>query len=237
MKNKFLMLGFLTLTLVVSVTAYAAQTGSGSGTSNQTQTANQGEDTQVQVQTTQQAQTGAGASTGTQTQQQVQQKLQDGSEDGEQVQNKNQEQVKAQDGTANATQRRSEVANAVQEMLQIADRNGGIGQQVRTIAQAQNQEQEKLEASLEKVQNRSGFAKFFVGPNYGEIKNAEKLMEQNQEKIQQLTELKNMISLSDQQVLEEQIQVLEQANLQIQNNLNNAEKGFSLLGWMFKMFD
>lgn len=236
MKNKFLMLGFLTLALIVSVTAYAAQTGSDSGTSNQTQTANQGEDTQVQVQTTQQAQTGTGTGAGTQTKQQIQQKLQDGSGDGEQVQNKNQEQVKAQDGTANATQRRSEVANAVQEMLQIADRNGGIGQQVRTIAQAQNQEQEKIEASLEKIQDRNGFAKFFIGPNYGEIKNAEKLMEQNQEKIQKLTELKNMVSLTDQQALGEQIKILEQANLQIQNQLNNASNGFSLLGWMFKLF-
>lgn len=236
MKNKFLMFGFLTLTLVVSITTYAAQTGSGSdsGTTNQIQTANQGENTQVQVQTVQQTQTGVGA--GTQTQQQVQQRLRDGSGDGEQVQNKNQEQVKAQDGTANATQRRSEVANAVQEMLQIADRNGGIGQQVRTIAQAQNQEQEKLEASLQKVQDRSSFTKFFVGPNYGEIKNAEKIMEQNREKIQQLTGLKDMVSLTDQQLLGEQIQVLEQANLQIQNHLNNAEKSFSLFGWMFRIF-
>lgn len=236
MKNKFLMLGFLTLIIAVSFTAYAAQnSGSGSGTSNQVKTANQGEDTQIQVQTTQQSQTTA-TGAGTQTQQQMQQRLQDGSGDGEQMQNRNQEQVKAQDGTANAIQRRSEVANAVQEMLQIADRNGGIGQQVRTIAQAQNQEQEKLEASLEKIQDRSGFAKFFIGPNYGEIKNAEKLMEQNLEKIQQLTELKNMVSLTDQQALGEQIQVLEQANLQIQNHLNNAGDGFSLLGWIFRIF-
>jgi len=221
MKNKILMFGLLTLVFAVSVTAYAVGQNTGSGTSNQVQTANQGEDTQIQVKTTEQ------------TQQQAQQKLQDGSEASNQV--KNQNQVQSQNASTTAVQRRSQVASAVQEMLQVADRNGGIGQQVRTIAQAQNQNQEKLEASLDKVQNRSSFAKFFVGPNYGEINNAEKLLEQNRARIQELNQIKNQLLYSDQQVITEQIQLLEQANLQIQNQLNNAGKGFSLLGWMFRL--
>lgn len=185
---------------------------------------------------------------------QTQEKLQDGSEVGIQVQNQNQIknqgetnqiQNKEQEGTqkqdkgesATAVQRRSDVANAVQEMLQVADRNGGIGQQVRIIAQTQTQNQEKIEASLQKVQSRSGFAKFFVGPNYGEINKTQKILEQNREQIKQLNQTEDQLTnQGDQQILTEQVQYLEQANTEIENLLNVSRKGFSLFGWMFRLF-
>ena len=176
----------------------------------------------------------------------IQQRLRDGSEAGDEVRNQGEEkQMRSQVetstgklvGSQNAEQRRSQVANAVQAMLQIADRNGGIGQQVREIAQTQTQNQEKLEAGLAKVQSRSKLAKFFFGPNYGEIKNAEKLLTQNQEQIAQLNQLKAQVANEgDAQSLTEQIQVLEQANAEIQNSLDQSQQGFSLLGWAFKLF-
>jgi biopolymer transport protein ExbB/TolQ len=129
------------------------------------------------------------------------------------------------------------VSNAVQEMIQVAERSGGIGEQIRTIAQAQNQNQIKLEESIEKVQKRSNLVKFIAGPDYREISNAEKILEQNREQIQQINQIKMQLENSaDQQVLTEQVQLLEVANLEIENVLNNSQKEFSLLGWMFKLF-
>ncbi|MDE2031115.1 MAG: hypothetical protein KGI58_02555 [Patescibacteria group bacterium] len=164
----------------------------------------------------------------------------------EQTQTETQSQVQNQDDANKeqnkersvvSEQRRSQVANAVQEMLKVADRSGGIGEQVKIIAQDQNQNQDKLEASLAKVQDRSGFAKFFIGPNYGEINNAQKLLAQNNEQIKQLTEIKAKISnQADQQVLDQQIQTLNNANLEVNASLKASEKGFSLLGWLFKIF-
>ncbi len=262
MKNKILIVGVLAITLALAGSAYAvgqngnSGMGTGSQVKQQTQTANQGETSQTKTQNGEQVQVGtnAGPGAGTQTQQQTEQQLQDGTGTGNQVQNQNQvknqgEENKIQtseqqgtqagnkSGSAVAEQRRSKVANAVQEMLQVADRNGGIGQQVKTIAQTQTQNQEKLESSLQKVQSRSGFAKFFVGPNYGEINNAKKILEQNKEQIKQLNEVKNQLAnQGDQQTLTEQIKTLEQANLEIENSLGTAQKGFSLFGWMFRMF-
>lgn len=211
------------------------------GTTNQT-------DSDVATQTQQQAQQ--------ESHQQTQQKSRDGneSEEGNQIQNQNQiknqgetnqiqnseqevSQSQNKSGSAIAQQRRSQVANAVQEMLRLADRNGGIGQQVRIIAQNQTQNQEKLEANLEKVQSRSRFAKFFVGPNYGEINKAKKILEQNREQIMQLNQIKDqLIDQGDGQTLNEQIQTLEQANSEIENSLGTARKGFSLFGWIFRLF-
>lgn len=235
MKHKFLAI-ILVASFAFIGNVYAAQQGGQA----QQQSANQGEDTQTQADNA--------ADVEAQTQQQIQQRLQDGSGAGDQTQNQNQVsnqgeekqlQNSEQEGqlSAVAQQRRSQVANAVQTMLQVADRNAGIGQQVRTIAQAQNQNQEKLEASLQKVQKRSGLAKFFVGPNYGEINNAEQILEQNRQQIRELNEIKNeLVNQSDQQTLTEQIQFLEQANLEIEDSLDESQKGFSLFGWVFRMF-
>lgn len=137
----------------------------------------------------------------------------------------------------NITQRRSRVANAVQEMLHVAERSGDLGQQIRVIAQNQNQNQERVEANLEKIQSRSRVLRFFIGPDYNEINNANGILEQNREQIEQLNQIKNQITnQSDQQQLAEQIQVLEQANLQIEESLLPEQRKFSLFGWLFRSF-
>lgn len=225
MKNKILAAGVLAMTFAIAGNACAAS-----------QNIDNNKDNQAKQQAQQQSQDGS--ETGDQNQVQNQNQIQNQGEVN-QIQNNEQEGTQSQNksGSAVAEQRRSKVANAVQEMLQVAERNGGIGQQVRTIAQTQNQNQEKLEASLQKVQSRSELVKFFVGPNYGEINSAKKILEQNREQINQLNQVKNQLAnQGDQQQLTEQIQLLEQVSLEIENSLGTAQKGFSLFGWMFRLF-
>ncbi|MCX6779397.1 MAG: hypothetical protein NTU97_04170 [Candidatus Magasanikbacteria bacterium] len=136
-----------------------------------------------------------------------------------------------------AEERRSDVANAVKQLLEVANRQGGIGEQVRLIAQSQNDDHQKIETSLENIKNRSGFVRFLIGPKYSEIKNAQKLLDQNKEKIQQLTQLKDKLAnLADQQQVTQQIQLLEQTQSDAQNLVNDLQKGFSLFGWLVKQF-
>lgn len=160
-----------------------------------------------------------------------------------QIQTQEQNTVQTKDGVTDKTsngkssnsseQRKSQVASAAQAMLQIADRNSGIGQQVKVIAQNQNQNQIKLEKNVEKIQDRGGFAKFFIGANYGEIKDAQKTLEQNKEQIKQLNQIRTQLSnQGDQQQLTEQIKVLEQANQEIETLITDAQEGFSLFGWL-----
>ncbi len=147
------------------------------------------------------------------------------------------QQIQNNEKKGNMIQRRSQVANAVQEMLQVAERNGGIGEQIRTIAQNQKQNQEKIENSLTKVQNRNTLTRFIAGPNYGEINNAQKILEQNRQHIEQLNQIKDqIINQVDQEQILEQIQSLEQVNSEIESSLEEAQKGFSLFGWLFKAF-
>lgn len=134
-------------------------------------------------------------------------------------------------------QRRSIVANAVQEIIKVAERSGGIGQEIKIIAQTQTQNQEKLEIGMQKIQSRSAFAKFFIGPNYSEIKKSQKLLEQNREQIQKLNEARTQIvNQGDQLQVIEQIQALEQVNQRTETLLSESQKGFSLFGWVFRLF-
>ncbi|MDD5464435.1 MAG: hypothetical protein PHP62_04760, partial [Candidatus Moranbacteria bacterium] len=175
-----------------------------------------------QGQTASQAQGNQGAGSAVQTNEQNKVKNQG---ETNQIQNQEQNTVQTQDSTQGETndgksnsssnlltQKRNQVANAVQAILQVAGRSDGIGQQVRVIAQNQNQNQTKLEQNIEKIQSRGGFAKFLVGPNYGEIKDAQKTLEQNKEQIRQLNQIRTQLSNEgDQQQLAEQIKTLEQA--------------------------
>lgn len=209
MSIKLLMIGVLTMIFTIASSAYAV----GPNSKNETET---GIQAQQQTQTANQ-----GEANKIQAQNVVQQETQS--------QNKS--------DSVTAEQRRSQVANAVQEMLQVAERNDGIGQQVRIIAQTQTQNQEKIEASLQKAQSRSVFARFLIGPDYGEINNAKKLLEQNREQISQLNQVKDQLAnQGDAQNLIQQIQTLEQANVEIENSFRTAQKGFSLFGWMFRLF-
>lgn len=256
--KKHLLAIYLLAIFVSSGSIYAGQKSGGSGTTNQVQqqnqVTNQGESIQIQTEINEQAQQGTPNNqnpnnNGMQIQQQDQQRIQDGTGEGSQIRNQegvsnnqvqnNQSgvQQKNQSDLDSAQLRRSQVANAVQEMIQVADRSSGVGEQIRAIAQTQNQNQENIEASLEKVQSRSGLLKFLIGSDYVEISNTQQILEQNQEQLQQLNQIKNQLtSESDQQALGEQIQLIEQINAEIKNTLENSQKGFSLLGWAFKLF-
>jgi len=144
---------------------------------------------------------------------------------------------KEEDRKKEREEHRSVVAIAVQAMLQVAEKHKGIGEQVRVIAQNQVQAQEEVEVKLMKIEDRGSFAKFLIGPKYSEIKEAEKLLEQNKEQIQQLNQIKLEISnQADLEVLDQQVKILERVNMEIENSLKISQEGFSLFGWLSKVF-
>lgn len=134
-------------------------------------------------------------------------------------------------------QRRSQVANAVHQMLQVADRVGGIGEQVRVIAQSQQQNHEEVENKLDKIKERSGLTKFFIGPKYNEIEKAKDLIKLDKEKITKLEELKSTLtSEEDKAKIDEQINVIKGAVTEVEKIVGEEQTGFSLFGWLAKIF-
>ena len=170
-----------------------------------------------------------------------------GNGQGVQIQNEAQEQTQNQGDESQiqngnvaieqGLERRSRVANAVQAMLEVGERNGGIGTQVRTIAQNQNSIQEEVEGALERVQKRSGFVRFFIGPKYKELNTIELQIEKHVQNIEKLKELKvSLYTLQDQNIIEKQIGIMEQARQELEGEAKAERKGFSLFGWLARRF-
>jgi len=169
------------------------------------------------------------ASPGNQVQNQNQVQIQNQSEDS-QLMIETQEQEGLQVNKPNprsqtARENMSQVAEKVEGLLAISGYQGGIGDQVKEIAQAQKQSQAQIETELDKLEAKSGFIKRLFGPDYKAIKNLNQQMEQNRLRIQQLEELVNQVqNQADQNQIEETIQALNQQNIALQEQIQAEEK-------------
>lgn len=148
------------------------------------------------------------------------------------------QQNQKQQGQINAEQHRSAVANFVQSLLQVADREGGIGQQVRVIAQQQNQSASTTIQAMEKVQTRSKIKTFFFGSDYKNLGTLRSEMVQTRNRLEQLNRLMENVQDEGGKIeLQNQIQTLEQEQIKIESFIKAEEGKFSLFGWLVKLFN
>lgn len=132
---------------------------------------------------------------------------------------------------------RSEVALFVHNLKAIGEIDGGIGQQVNVVAQAQNDSQTKVEDAIADAGDRSSFVKFLIGPKYGSITEIQTAITENQTRIKVLSDLAGqMTDPAVKQVLQDQIAILAQQNANLQKFITETESGISLFGWLVKMF-
>ncbi|MDD5693516.1 MAG: hypothetical protein WC437_05085 [Patescibacteria group bacterium] len=226
MKNK-LTLTTLTL-LVLPAMSFAVSDSANQGTSTQNQNTVTTQ-TQTQAQTNN-TETGAQTQTQTRTEEQIQTQTEQDIES-----TKQQYQAKNNAVSSHA----SEIAKAVQSMLAVANRTNdpSIGEQIRTIAREQNQAVDSANKAMDKIQERSGAAKFFIGANYGQMKEVKTIMEQNQERIRELQQIMTKLTNeADKTEIQNQINVLELQNLNLANQLAEEAKGFTLFGWFIRWF-
>jgi hypothetical protein len=132
---------------------------------------------------------------------------------------------------------KNNVAQFVHNLKELGEIEGGIGQQVKVVAQAQNDTQAKVEESISDVENRNGFLKFIVGPDYSGIANVQTAITENQTRIKVLSDLLNQITdPAVKLVLQGQVESLQQQNEKLQSFVNTSSEGASLFGWLVKLF-
>lgn len=136
-----------------------------------------------------------------------------------------------------AESRRSRTSDARQFMLEVAQRNQGISQQIQNITQNQAQAQEGAENALGVAQKRSGFVKFFVGPDYGQLKEVENRLEEHDQNLEELKELRVGMDENDTSLFDTQIKIMEEVKMEMESELKATGSGFSLFGWMNKLFN
>jgi chromosome segregation ATPase len=115
--------------------------------------------------------------------------------------------------------------------------DGGIGQQVSVVAKSQSESNARVESATKEINQRGGVTKFFIGPKYGEIQEVKNEIAANQARINALKQALEQVQGEDvKQALQDQIQTLERETADLQAFVNEAESGFSLLGWLVRLF-
>lgn len=139
----------------------------------------------------------------------------------------------------NGAEHRSAVATFVQSLLDVANNEqGGIGDQVRVIANAQNGSKDNVANEIDKVQNRNGFKTFLIGTDYKTIGQLRSEMVTTENQIDQLTALLDQTTdATDKASLQAQIQALTQEQQKINDFIKANESKFSLFGWLVKLFN
>lgn len=143
------------------------------------------------------------------------------------------------DKQINGAEHRSAVGTFVQELLNVADREGnGIGEQVRVIAREQNEAKDTIADGIDKIKNRSKVKTFLIGTDYKNIGQLRSEMVKTRNRIAQLNRLSGSTTIEeDKTVLQEQIQKLEEKQKKIDDFLKANESKFSLFGWFVKLFN
>ena len=157
----------------------------------------------------------------------------------EEDEEENEENATNSKGQINAAEHRSVVANFVQGLLKVADREkGGIGEQVRVIAQQQNQSDATATEAINKIQNRSKIKTFLIGSDYKNLGALRSEVVHTRNRLDQLNRLLPTVqNASDTVEIKNQIQTLEQEQTKIENFIKTQEGKFSLFGWLFKLFN
>lgn len=223
MKKTLLMV--LLLMFGVAIQTQAASTSSSQGAnSGQAGTSVQGNQNGNTVQTNEQNKVmNQGEATQVQTQEESATKTKDKAKD-----------KKVQD---TAEKHRSAVATFVQSLLAMADREGGIGQEVRAIANQQNELKDRAADIIYAVESRNKIKTFLIGTSYKNLGELRSQMVQTQSQIEQLKKMMTQVSNEgDKTELQNQIQVLEQEQASINSFIAENESKFSLLGWAVKLF-
>ncbi|MCC7004728.1 hypothetical protein IT397_02310 [Candidatus Nomurabacteria bacterium] len=139
--------------------------------------------------------------------------------------------------TSESDEHRSVVANFVKSLLNVADREGGIGKEVREVARAQNDSATTTAEAMRKVDNRGALRTFLFGADYknlGVIRSELATASSSVEKLQNL--LSRTVSASDKAEIEAQIKVLKDEQAKVEAYVNSRESVFSLFGWFNKLF-
>lgn len=137
-----------------------------------------------------------------------------------------------------AREKMSVVAQEVEKLLADPERAGGIGEKVREVARKQQMAQEKIQAHLEKIEQRKTFLKSLIGPDFDAIDSIEEQIEENQQRIEELQELQAQeTDPAAQAELTDLTQTLSAQNEALSEKIEAETEKKSLFGWLFRLMN
>lgn len=139
--------------------------------------------------------------------------------------------------TGRGAEMRSDVAEAVQNILRVGNKNGGIGEQVRVIARELASSTDRIREAKEKVEDRSGFVTFLAGTDYKSLGAIRSELAKNDARLGQLrSEIGKFIEW-EQNEIEVEIAKIEGERAELLEFIEAHEDKFSLFGWFARLLE
>jgi hypothetical protein len=141
-------------------------------------------------------------------------------------------------GEATSSLHRSAVSTFVKTLLEVADREGGIGEQVREIAKAQEDSEEATTEAIVDTENRGKFKTFLIGTDYKNIGVIRSELAKSDKQIEKLKALVEKATTDEAKAeLNTEIALLEASQKKVEDFVKAQESKFSLFGWFVKIFN
>lgn len=140
--------------------------------------------------------------------------------------------VKSESGIKIASDHRSIVASLVLKLNADADKDGGIGPEVRAVAKEQASTSERIAVNVEKVQKRSKFWVFLFGSDYkamGELRSDMKVTENSITRLS--AALNKTTNASVKADLQTQINTLVTEDTKIDAFIDAHAESKGIVGW------
>jgi len=145
--------------------------------------------------------------------------------------------AQSEKGRAMSEQHRSNVANVVKDLTDLAGKDKNIGEDVRVVAQEQESSNERAAKAMEAVEARGGFKTFLIGTDYKNIGALRSEVVTTQNSIDRLTKAKERATDDSVRAdLDAQIKALEETNADALDFIKTNENKFSLFGWFVRLF-
>jgi len=135
-------------------------------------------------------------------------------------------------------QNQNRVREAVHALLSIEDLATGIGPQISQIAREFNNSVQATLITEEKIQKRNAFVRFFIGGEKNAAGEMEREVNQNQQRIQELKQLREECACGEEvkTMIQEQIQKMEQEQERLQQLANKEKSAKGIFGWVRNLF-
>lgn len=130
---------------------------------------------------------------------------------------------------------KSAVALVVQKLLSVANREGGIGAEVRLIAQEQASTSDTVKKDMDEINNENPLKRFFFGTDYkntGELRSTIVTTQNHIDRLKKV--LERTTSTTTKAELSAQIAELEKVASSTEAFIKTNEAKFSLFGWLNK---
>lgn len=146
--------------------------------------------------------------------------------------------VTMSEGSQLVKQKSNDVAQRVQELLLERDYKGGIGEQVKVIAQNQLKAQEEVQNRLTNLEERPLWQRFFLGQNEEDVDGLQNSLRKNQEELTALQTLleEKTLSAEDRLAIEEAYLELQAQQELVETHLTNILGEFSVAGFFRRLF-